>query len=347
MIKNKILMLSASILAVTAVSCHSKNKDGESPKEKDPVRVETLTVRGEGFDNATTYSGTIEEGESSSISFSTAGTIKQLKVQQGDRVAQGQVIGVLDDTSLKSAYEIANATLKQAQDAYDRMKILHDANSLPEIKWVDVQQKLVQAQNAADIARNALDDAVLRAPFSGVISQKFADLGQVVAPGLPVVKLVKINDVKAVISVPQNIVATFYNGDKAQVTVTDADNTTVTGTLTEKGVSANPLSRTYDVKFSIPNTGMQLLPGMICTVKVEGAKEDNAIMLPQSVVLLDEKNRNFVWLDSAGVARKRIVTVNDISNEGLEISAGLADGDKVIVKGMQKVCNGTKVESVN
>lgn len=345
MIRNKIYLAAVVMISVAAASCRSKEEG--TTVEKAPVRVETLTVQGQDFDNATVYSGTIEEGESSSLSFSTAGTIKQLKVQPGDRVAQGQVIGVLDDSSLRSAYEIANATLRQAQDAYDRMKILHDANSLPEIKWVDVQQKLVQAKNAADIARNALDDAVLRAPFSGVVSEKYADLGQVAAPGIPVVKLVKISGLKAVISVPQNSVANFRNGDKAQVTVTDAGNTTVTGTLSEKGVSANPLSRTYDVKFSIPNTDSKLLPGMICSVKVEGTRDDNAILLPQQVVLLDEHNRNFVWLDSAGVARKRIVKVNDFSNEGLEIAAGLAPGDKVIVKGMQKVCNGTKVESVN
>lgn len=326
------------------VSCSSK--DEKKDTEKPPVRVEILTVAGQGFENTRDYSGTLQEGESTTLSFSAAGTIKQLKVQQGDRVAQGQIIGTLDDASLKSAYEIANATLAQAQDAYDRMKILHDANSLPEIKWVDIKQKLVQAQNAADIARNALDDAVLRAPFAGMIADKMADVGQVAAPGVPVVKLVNISNIKAVISVPQNQISQFSEGDKAMITLNGDNDTQLEGILVEKGVTANPLSRAYDVKYRIPNNG-NLLPGMICNVAVPRGNESSAIMLPQSVVLLDERNNNFVWIDSAGTARKRIVVVDELNDGGLEITSGLVPGDKVIVKGIQKVCNGTKLEPVN
>lgn len=337
-----ILLLPAFL---TLASCDSK--DGKHAGTKAPVRVETLEIKGSDMANATSYSGVIEESESSNLSFSTAGTIKQFNVNPGDRVAKGQVLGVLDDSSLKNAYDIANATLAQAQDAYNRMKILHDSNSLPEIKWVDVQQKLVQAQSAVEIARNALDDAVLRAPFSGIVSEKYADLGQVTAPGIPVLKLIKIGDVKAVISIPQNAIGAFKEGSKARITFDDLPDAVTEGVLIEKGVAANALSRAYAVKYRVPNNAGKFLPGMICTVTVEGTMQDNVILLPQSAVLLDERNRNFVWLDSAGIARKRIVTVNELSDGGIEIAQGLCDGEKVIVKGQQKVCNGTRVESVN
>lgn len=340
---NCIRLLAFTLVGTMLGACSHKD---EKQHEAKTVRVVTITVEGQGVTNSRTYSGTIEEGESSVLSFSTAGTIKKLNVRQGERVAQGQIIGTLDDSSLQSAYEIAQATLAQAQDAYDRMKLLHDANSLPEIKWVDVQQKLIQAQNTADIARNALDDAVLRAPFTGIIAEKFADIGQVAAPGLPVVKLVQVNDVKAVISVAQNQISSFQIGDVARVKLNDGTDRTLEGKLVEKGVTANSLSRTYDVKYRVDNAKNQLLPGMVCELTIENAPQNNVLLLPQQAVLLDEKNNNFVWLDSAGIARKRIVIVNRLNDEGLEITSGLNSGDKVIVKGMQKVSNGTKVESI-
>ena len=344
MLKPQSITLFTSCIVLLA-SCSGQKENTESQRE--PVRVETVTVSGTGLQSSRTYSGTLQEGEASNISFSAAGTIKQLRVKPGDHVSQGQIIGTLDDSSLQNAFEIANATLAQAQDAYDRMKILHDANSLPEIKWVDVQQKLVQAKNAADIARNALNDAVLRAPFSGMVAEKPADVGQLAVPGVPVVRLVKINPLKAVISIPQTEIASFREGQTASIAINDGSDTVVEGLLTEKGVAANPLSRAYDVKFTISNQSGALLPGMICNVTVEGATVKDAIVLPQSVVMLDEHNNNFVWLDSAGTARKRIVTVNALRAEGLEVTQGLLPGDKVIVKGQQKVCNGTKVQSIN
>lgn len=337
------LFLLSILLALTA-GCSKKTENVSGSKA--PVRVETVTVNETGITAAPSFSGTIQEDEGADLSFSIPGTITGFNLHPGDKVAKGQIIARVDDSSLKNAYEIANATLAQANDAYNRMKILHDSNSLPEIKWVDVQQKLIQAQNAMEIARNALDDANLHAPFSGIVAEKYSDVGQVAVPGVPIVKIINIAKVKAVITVPQNCINDFHVGDRAVITIDDDKEHTLSGILVEKGVSANPLSRTYEIKYSIGNSD-RLLPGMICNVAVENNGRDEAIILPYQAVLLDEHNNNFVWLDSAGIARKRIVQISADNNAGLEITAGLNPGDKVIVKGQQKVCNGTRIESIN
>ncbi len=102
-----------------------------------------MTVADSNAGDQRTYSGTVEEESGSAVSFSAAGTIRSLSVAEGQSVKKGQLIGVLDDASLRNAYDIAKATLDQARDAYERMKLLHDSNSLPEIKYVDVQSKLL------------------------------------------------------------------------------------------------------------------------------------------------------------------------------------------------------------
>ncbi len=306
-----------------------------------------MTVADSNAGDQRTYSGTVEEESGSAVSFSAAGTIRSLSVAEGQSVKKGQLIGTLDDSSLRSAYEIANATLDQAKDAYKRMKFLHDSNSLPDIKWVEVQSKLSQAENAAKIARIALDDAKLYAPVSGTVSEKMASVGQTVAPGMPVVEIVDIRSVKVGIAIPENEIASFADGAEATITSKASAGEVYSGKLVEKGVAADPLSRSYTVKYKVDNAGGKLLPGMICDVATATPTSTEGVILPVSAVLLAADNSNFVWLDSAGVARKRIVKPGTMLPDGIMIESGLSEGDKVIVAGMDKVSQGTKVTSIN
>lgn len=85
---------------------------------------------------------------------------------------QGQLLATLDEVSMQNRYQAAKAALKQAEDAYQRMKELHEKGSLAEMKWVEVQSKLQQAQSMEAVARKNLTDCQLYAPFSGVIAEK-------------------------------------------------------------------------------------------------------------------------------------------------------------------------------
>lgn len=337
--------LSLVFLFSALTSCGNESND--KLKERPAVRVKTLAVSNSGVEENRTYSGTVEESSGTVISFSTAGTIKTLKVSEGDRIAKGQLIGTLDDGSLRNAYDIAKATLEQAKDAYSRMKILHDANSLPDIKWVEVESKLKQAESATEIAKIALDDAKLYAPVSGIVSEKMASIGQTAAPGVPVVKIVDIHSVKVGIPIPENEISSLAIGTNATISIKTSEKEIFKGQLVEKGVVANPLSRSYVAKFRVENRSGKLLPGMICDVRLDQGSSVEGVILPVQSVLLSADNTNFVWLDSAGTARKRIVTAGEMLPEGIVITSGLRNGDKVIVEGTDKVSNGTKVESIN
>ncbi len=336
------LSLTIIFLGLCACGHDSKEKDTSRPA----VRVKTIAVSSGGVDGGNTYSGTVEEESGTVVSFSAAGTIRSLVVSEGETVRKGQLIGTLDDGSLRKAYDIAKATLDQAKDAYNRMKLLHDSNSLPDIKWVEVQSKLSQAESAAEIARIALNDAKLYAPVSGTVSEKLASVGQTVAPGVPVVKIVDIHSVKVAISIPENEISKFNNGSAASITTAAAPDKVYNGRLVEKGVAANPLSRSYLVKYHVENGGGKLLPGMICEVSIEGTASAEGVILPVSAVMLAADNTHFVWLDSAGVAAKRVIRTGAMLPEGIMIESGLQSGDKVIVAGMEKVSRGSKVISV-
>ena len=106
-------------------------------------------------------------------------------------------------------------------------------------------------------------------------------------------------------------------------------------TLTEKNVTANSLSRTYELTFICPNPAGSLLPGMICRLSLLAQNTKEAITFPVSAVLLDDSNRYFVWTDINGHAEKRYVIAKPYSGERMIIESGLTEGDKVIVEGQQ------------
>lgn len=334
--------LAAIMAAAVLASCGGKGDS--SPTATEAVKVETAIVGEAAGSKADRYSGTIEEENGTLLSFAVGGTVSNMLVDEGDRVSKGQLIATLDPEQMRSNHASAKAALEQAEDAYGRMKELHGKGSLPEIKWVEAQTALERAHAAEQSARKQLADCRLYAPFSGVISKKFAEKGQNVAAGTQVVKLVAVGRMKVKIAVPENEMAQITIGQKADVTIEALGGASMQGTVTEKGVAADPLSRSYEVKISLPKADRKLLPGMVADVALRGGTSPAACILPAHIVQIDETNNEFVWLAVKGKAVKRIITVGGFTAYGVTVTSGLADGDMVITAGAQKVSEGMRVK---
>ena len=328
-----------------------------------PVKVKTETVGVSGAVGGESYTGTIEEMNGVALSFTVGGTLKQLLVDEGQMVSKGQLIAVTDGQNQRNSLEMSQANVQtarsaygQALDAYNRMKMIHDKGSLSEIKWVEAQSNLEKAKSQLEaaqaqsrIAGKSVGDTRIYAPFSGYISKKNVEIGQTVSPGLPVVNLVRIDNVKVKISVPETEISNIPNGSTVKVRVDALGNRFFTGRITEKNVSGNALSHTYDVKAVIANNDHQLLPGMIAEVNTEAKTPHsspltpNSISLPAGIIQLDPDNRTFVWTVVNGKAQKTFVTTGDNIGDKVAITSGLQPGDKVITEGQQKVSTGMAV----
>lgn len=353
------------LLAVTAVcSCGEK----KTTQTLQPVKVRTMVVGKSLAGNGQTYSGTIEEESGQALSFAGMGTVQSINVSEGQFVRKGQLIGIIDATSARNAYDAAVASKEQALDAQKRMKMLHDNGSLPEIKWVETETQVRQAKAQEQIARKSLSDTRLFAPFSGYIIKKDVEPGANVGPGVPVVNLVRIEQVKAKISVPEEEIAGIRIGMPMWVRVSALGNRTFLGKVTEKNVSADALSRSYEVKAVIANPRHELLPGMIAEASLSlspaaGRRDTPAssggaaspysigdgrggsfIALPAGIVQLDPDNRTFVWTVVSGKAKKTYITTGDNVGDKVAVTGGLLSGDKVITEGQQKVSTGMEVK---
>ena len=340
---NNIKQLALAVAALTLAACGGSSDNGS--RQREAVKVEVTRVKAAPAGQAGSYSGTVEEESGTLLSFAVGGTVSRVLVNEGDRVGKGQLIATLDAEQLTHNHASARAALKQAEDAYKRMEELHGKGSLSEIKWVEAQTALERARASEQMARKQLADCRLYAPFSGVISKKFAERGQNVGAGTQVVKLVAVGRMKVKIAVPESEMAQITVGQKADITVEALGGAAMRGTVAEKGVTADPLSRSYDVKLSLPKAGGKLLPGMVAAVKLDGARLTQACVLPAHVVQIDECNNRFVWVAAGGKAAKRIVSVGDFTADGVIITSGLADGDMVITAGAQKVSEGMRVET--
>ena len=329
---------------IVFVSC---NKKKEGPTVAPPVRVTVMTVSSGDNNSEREYSATVSSSSTTTVSFSVPGTIASLNASEGQKVGKGQILGKIEAGDYENAKNIADATLAEAQDGYDRLKKLHDANALPEVKWVEMQQKLKQARNAAEMAARTLNDAVLRSPVSGTISRKFVEPGQTVVPVQPIYEIVSTQSLDVDVPVSENEISKFSTGQKAYVTFDAPDVSPAEGKVKSKSVVADPLTRSYTVKVELKSSPEKVLPGMLANVVFEkdtvATEKNDNIILPPGTALLAEDNSWFVWLVKDSVAERRFIEVDELVADGMLVKSGLNAGDAVIIAGMQKVGSGSKV----
>lgn len=180
-------MNKASYLAILALSvvllasCSGKEK----AREVMPVKVKTEKAEPVPVSGSQEFSGTVEASDDAALSFASGGTVTKVYVSVGDMVKKGALIAEVDPVSVRNAYNAAKAVREQAEDAFRRMKQLHDEGSLTEMQWIEVQSKLRQAVSTENIARKSLTDCRLYAPYSGYVAEKLVEAGQNAPPACP------------------------------------------------------------------------------------------------------------------------------------------------------------------
>lgn len=334
------------LLAVVAVSCGGSGNEGGRQEE---VRVKMVEMgrQASSRDGGREYVGTIEESYASNLSFETTGRVTGMYVREGQKVACGQLLATVDTTAAYAAYAAARAALERAEDGYARARQMHDAGTMAEVKWVEVQAEVEQARSAAVLARRNLDNCRLYAPTSGVVSTRGAEVGTVVAPMQTVVRLVGMDRSYVRLDVPEVDVGKISIGERCKVRVPAAADTTVMdGVVEERSVEADMLSHSYRMRIRIVGGGggAELLPGMVCRVRFSDDGSGQGFVVPRRAVQIDEEGHRYVWtVGRSGLAHRRYVAIGDLTDLGVVVDSGLAAGDRVVTDGMLKLAEGTKV----
>ncbi len=312
---------------------------------KAPTRVKTQVVSPGMVDNAQTYVGIIEEREATAVSFTGMGVVKRMLVNEGQTITKGQLIAEMDDTQARNLLSGAEAQMTQANDALVRFKMLHDNGSLPEVQWVEIQSKVAQAKSQLEVAKKNLADCKLTAPVGGIIGKKLIGTGETALPSQAVVSILDISSVKVKVAVPEAEIGGINANTPTSIMV-EAINGSYQGGRIEKGVQADALTHTYDIRIHVANGNRKLLPGMVASVRFvsEESQTIGRKMIPVTAVQKKSDGSLFVWtVGKDSTAHRTVVTIDQTQGNYVSIINGLNIGDRIAVEGYQKLSENTKV----
>jgi len=321
-----------------------------------PVTVET--VARQRISEKLIYTGVVEAGRKINITPENGGKVARILVEEGQSVQKGQLLAELDTASIRLQLQqaeagaaVAEANAKNATRNKERMDRLVAEKAVSDTQYEQVklaaeaaQAQAAQAQAAVDLTRHALDQAVMVAPWSGIIASKNAEVGDVINPMMGgmgaaggVVTLVDYNRVKIVVEITQNDIARISRGQKAVIKAGSAE---ATGAVTVVNLAADALSKKFQVEIMADNPGMVLRPGTFGSVIFEVNSHDNALAVNQKAVLSDA----FVYVVENGKAVKRPVVLGLKNTTMIEVIEGLKEGEQVIIEGNYGLVEGSPVE---
>ncbi len=342
---NKTEQLKSVLMAVAVISLTACNEK-KAERQVAPIAVSTEQVGSGSELSGRTYVGMIEESSATSVSFTGSGMLTHVYVEEGQQVRAGQLIAEIDPTQSKNLLAAAEAQMKQANDALERMRLLHDNGSLAEMKWVETTSQVEQAKAQLDLARKSLADCKVYAPVSGIVGKGVKKTGETVLPALPVASILDINKVKVVVSIPEKEIAQFSAHTPTTISIEALGGRTFPGGTITKGVEADNMTHTYDIKIQLPNANHQLLPGMVCQVKCPSVDSTASatVSVPITAVQKDAHGNQFVWTVKGDKAHRSIVQTGRASGNRIAIIQGLAAGDIVVTEGYQKLSENTEIK---
>ena len=326
------------ILACLFFSC--AQREG-TQKASTPIKVKTMVVMPQEGSAASRYVGTIEPAQITPLSLQTTGRVVSVEVKNGQRVRAGQVILKVDDTQARNALQGADAALQHAQDGYDRVVKVHEKGVVSDQKMVEITSQLQQAKSFYEAAKRQLEECNLTAPCEGVVDGLEAVVGQTIIPGTKLCTILDVSAYSVRFTVPENEI----NGlsDKGTVECA-AVGATLPITVTERGITANPVTHTYEVVARINGKADGLQAGMVAKVQMSNVQSpiSNNIVIPAKCILLKPEGHT-VWVVEQGAAIRREIQIDGYKADGVRVASGLQEGDTIIIEGYQKLYNACKV----
>lgn len=347
-------LLAASLYFLLAAGLAGSPALAQGPP---PAKVAVDQVTRAAVRETTVLIGTVEAFQTSTVASVVSARAEKLLVRTGDRVKKDAPLLLLD-TTLTGAdlrQSEARAEAARVQVAQDEADLAMARKLLPEeavsTDLVAARERNVSrsrqelAQSAADVERLTylMENATVRAPFSGVVVAELAQAGEWVPVGGGIVRLVDLSTVRVVVWVPENVVGRLTTGDTVTVH-TEAGQ--VSGTIHSVTPEGDPKSRTFPVEIRIGNRNGHLFAGMLARVNFAVGQPEQVLTVPKDAVVT-RGDSSHLWKVVEGSAVRVPVTVGREGERGrVEVTpmGELKPGDTVITRGNERVRDGQAVE---
>lgn len=337
----------ALMAGLLVAGCDSKGQETSAPQ---PRAVLVTTVHTVPDTPTRSLPGTIRARVESDLGFRVAGKVTRRLVDAGAHVTSGQPLAELDPIDLDLQLQQAEAELAAATTGRDsavnelkRIATLH-AGGWTAGSDFDRQKAAAEeaigrrdrALRAVDLALHARDYGTLRADADGIVIATMCEPGQVMAVGQTAFRVARLDEREAAVAVPEAMLDDLRHG-VAGVTLWALPGRTFAARLRELTPNADPATRTYAARFSLPDAGPEVMLGMTATVTI--TREAHDVVHVPLAALLDEGHGPSVWVVDATseTVKKRAVTVARYGLNDAVISAGLNDGEQIVTLGVQKL----------
>lgn len=354
----QMVLVMAVMLTVALAACSSDSKSGQEASQPIPVRIGTPQLKEER--QTVAVSGTVASPDApANVSVLVSGRVIGVGPREGDYIRKGEFLAAVDPTEYRLALAAAKAQSDQARVGYERaedehrrMRMLYDSKSLAPNDYQKFKaardsaaQQYQQALASEKLARKHLADATLRAPLTGYVSRRSVEPGQLAAPGQPVFEIVQLDTVEVSVGVPETDIHLVRVGQKAMVSLPALPGTSFEGSVRVINVSADPNTRTFMTRITIPNPKHTLRIGMVAEARIRADRTMKMLALPIESIVRDPQGALMVYVyfpDQKRVYARRVDTGGLYGRE-IEITRGLSGAEQVVLAGQERLRDGAVV----
>jgi membrane fusion protein, multidrug efflux system len=337
-----------TLLALALIGCGGSNAappaNGRGRGAGGPLPVEVVLARTDTVVDAITATGQVEPIQSIQLRPEVDGRLVEILVREGAEVAQGTPLFKVDDGELKAQVARAQADRDLAQQALTRTKqLLQEKAAAPaDVERAEAQMRSTQA--GLDLLQLRLDRTVVRAPFSGVVGQRLASLGDYVNNSTRLITLQTVSPQRVAFQVPERYAYLLKLGQRVLFRVAALSGRDFAGTVDFVDPLVALPGRTITVKALVPNPKRELQAGMFIEARLETARRPEAIVVPEDAVS-PMQGLMWVWVVNADKAERRQVTLGVRTPGYVEIREGVQAGDPVVVGGSERLTPGAEVRA--
>ena len=346
-----IALVATAILALVALGGRSAGLFGSTatdgptaggPGDMPPMPVDVDSARRSSVVDAVRATGRIESVQAVELRPDEQGRITELLFREGQAVTAGTPLVRIDDAMLRAHAERATADRDLARQQLERVQRLRAQNAASPADLERGEAAARSAEAALAVLQLQIERSIVRAPFAGIVGQRFVSAGDYVTTATPLLTLQTMDPQRAVIEVPERHAASLKRGQAVEFTVASQPGRVFRAVVDFIDPVVQPTSRTIVVKARAPNPGRLLKAGMFIEARLATATRAGAIVVPEDAVQ-PLRTANVIWAVADGKASRRVVQLGTRSQGFVEVLSGVQAGEQVVVGGLERMAEGMPV----
>jgi len=332
-----------TVLASAALIAGCDSEAAVPPARK-PVLVSVIEVQPSSARGGLRATGTVRARRETALSFTSAGRVAAVLVEEGQAVARGQLLARLDPTGIAAGASAARAELARARAEHERMEALAAKGwvTRPRVEAAEAAEAAARAQ----VAATSFDErfARIHAPTAGVVLRRHVEANQTVSAGMPVLTIGEASGGHVLrVPLPDADLARLRIGQGAAVTIPALGDRPLAATVTEIAARGDDRTGTFEVELALP-PARGLRSGLIGNARIRAAGGGGTVAIPASALFQARADEGFVYVvDRAGIARARRIQLGPVGDRDVVVTGGLGPGELVVRSGVDKVRDGARV----